>query len=77
MNRAAILLVAEAKEKAEASVDYSPKDGAVCPVCGKKKIPIQTSRPWVDNIKIRYHKCNNVECVVSHMGMTVKSVQVI
>lgn len=69
-------VVSKAVEKAEQSVDYSPRDGAVCPECGKRKMPIVTSRPWDGDCKIRYHRCDNKpDCLLAVMGTTVKSVQ--
>ncbi len=74
-NSAAIALVKEARVKAEQSIDYTPKHGAVCPECGQKHIKIYASRPWEDDIKIRYHKCTNEECLLSMIGVSIKSVQ--
>lgn len=38
-------------------VDYSPQYGATCPCCERQRVPVTTSRPWMNNIKVRYHKC--------------------
>lgn len=73
-----LLTVAAAKEKADSSVDYLPRYGAVCPECGRKKLPVITSRKWEDNIKVRFHRCPNKKngCLLAVMGVSIKSVQV-
>jgi len=76
MGKETLALIAEARRKAESGVDYSPRFGAVCPVCGKAKIPIVTSRPWRDNLKTRYHKCDSEKCLLKTMNLTVKSIEV-
>ena len=65
----------KAKSEAEIGVDYYPKGGAECPFCHKKKIKIVTSRKWDGNFKIRYHRCNNPRCVLSQLGVSIKSIQ--
>ncbi len=71
-----ITYISKAKEKAEKSVDYTPKDGAVCPECSKKNLRTVTSRPWESGLKIRYHKCTDPDCLLSFMGIVIKSIQV-
>ena len=69
------VMVADAKRKADQSVDYTPRYGAVCPECGTR-LPVSTSRPWEDNSKIRYHQCpNKAGCLLGSMGTYIKSVQ--
>lgn len=70
-------IVAKAKEKADQSVDYTPRYGAVCPECGKKQMKVVTSKPWHDGIKVRYHRCCNVSggCLLAMMQISIKSVQ--
>lgn len=72
-----IAIVAKVKKKADQSVDYTPRYGAVCPECGKKRIKIVSSKPWQDGIKVRYHKCGNVSggCLLAIIQTTIKSVQ--
>jgi formate dehydrogenase maturation protein FdhE len=60
--------------KAREGVVYSPKKGALCPVCGKR-CPVVSSPKWDGDIKVRYHKCNNDKCIIHTTGVTVKSVQ--
>jgi len=38
-------------------VDWSPKWGAICPRCGKKKCDVTRTMKWEGNTRIRYHKC--------------------
>lgn len=38
-------------------VDYSPQFGATCPKCSRRRVPVITSRPWINGIRVRYHKC--------------------
>lgn len=38
-------------------VTWSPKNGAVCPNCGRKKTSTNTTRPWDGAYRIRYHRC--------------------
>lgn len=71
-----VAIVAKVKEKADRSVDYTPRYGAVCPECGRRMKSI-TSRPWQDGVKVRYHKCGNTsgECLLAIMEASIKSVQ--
>jgi len=73
-----VAIVAKVKEKADQSVDYTPRYGAVCPECGKKRMKIVSSKPWQDGIKVRYHKCGNTVdgCLLAVMQATIKSVQI-
>ncbi|EGJ50239.1 ogr/Delta-like zinc finger family protein [Desulfocurvibacter africanus] len=75
MKKQVLVLVADAKAKAEAGVDYSPRLGALCPLCGNK-MRIGNSPKWRDGVKERYHKCENTACLICAMGLSVKSVQV-
>ena len=70
-----LAVIDEVRAKADAGVDYSARWGAVCPVCGKARMQTVTSRPWKNGIKIRYHKCNNLECLVCRIGLSLKSYQ--
>lgn len=49
------------------NVYWDPEFGAVCPRCGGKKVPVTSSPPWSDGMKVRFHKC---QC-----GERFKSVQ--
>jgi len=71
MNRTVELAVAKAKD----GVEYSVKSGATCPLCGKKKLRVQSSPKWMGDIKIRYHKCRNPDCLLGKLGTLIKSVQ--
>lgn len=63
------------KEQASAGVDYSPRLGARCPWCGHRSRIVST-RPWEDNTRIRYHKCENVKCPIHTMRVSIKSIEV-
>lgn len=71
----AVQVLILAMEAAKAGVDYTAKDGAVCPFCGKRRIPTYKSMPWDGAVRVRYHHCNNPECPMGEMGGSVKSVQ--
>ena len=70
-----LLLIDEARTKAESGIEYSIRYGAVCPLCGKKRIKTVPSRPWCNGIKIRYHKCDNHNCLICRIGFSIKSYQ--
>lgn len=42
------------------AVDYSARDGAICPACGAKRCNITRSLKWYGDAKERYHRCS--EC---------------
>lgn len=68
--------VVAAITKAREGVAYTAKDGAVCPVCGAKRLRAYKTMAWSGNVRIRYHKCVNPECVLCELGEGVKSLQV-
>lgn len=70
-----IAIVMDARQKAEKGVDYTARMGALCPVCSKK-LKIIRSEPWEQGIKVRVHKCENVDCLLSHLKLAIKSVQI-
>jgi hypothetical protein len=59
---------------AREGVDYSAKDGARCPMCGRR-CPVVSSPRRSGDLKIRYHQCKNAGCVMSCTGVSLKSVQ--
>jgi len=69
-----ILIAADAVLKAQNGVDYDDTEGAVCPYC-EEKIKVIVTRPWREAQRIRYHRCENPECVLSYLGQTIKSYQ--
>lgn len=72
----AVAKILAAKAKADESVDFTPMDGAVCPECGTKKMPVVTSRKWKNGTRIRYHHCpNKQKCLLAIMDTSIKSVQ--
>ncbi|WP_320043199.1 hypothetical protein [uncultured Desulfobacter sp.] len=73
-----VAIVAKVKEKADQSVDYTPRYGAVCPECGRARMQTVGAKPWKDGMKVRYHKCGNItgRCLLAVMQTTIKSVQV-
>lgn len=64
-----------AKDEAQAGVDYTLKDGAVCPFCGSRKLRPYTVRKWDGGFKIRYHYCENPDCGLATLRFSIKSVQ--
>ncbi len=70
-----IRLVARAKQEAENGIVYSRRLGAVCPMCGTPRAHTVRSLPWMDGIKIRYHKCKNFGCLLCTLQVTIKSVE--
>lgn len=55
MNKIAIIKLA--MEQKAVGVDYFPKIGAACPVCGRKRCrPYKTMKPE-SKTQIRYHIC--------------------
>ncbi|WP_285906793.1 transcriptional regulator [Pseudodesulfovibrio pelocollis] len=72
MTKAEAIKVAVAT--AREGVTYSLKDGAVCPLCGAR-CPVVSSPRGEGALKVRYHRCNNAECVMGALGVSVKSVQ--
>ena len=49
-------------------VDFSAKEGGICPLCGTAKCRVSTSGPWTGSVRERFHKCRNC-------GLRFKSVQ--
>jgi hypothetical protein len=67
--------VATAIEEAKAGVEYSPRHGAICPWCGRRRIPTYKTMPWGTGGRVRYHHCPNSKCLLHDMGAGIKSVQ--
>lgn len=67
--------IALAKEAAAAGVDFSPRFGAVCPWCNAIRLPVYRTMPWIGKMRVRYHRCNNKECVLNILTITVKSLE--
>jgi len=61
--------------EAEAGVDFSRRFGARCPCCGRPAKIVRT-RPWEGDIRLRYHRCTNSDCILSSSKTTIKSVEV-
>lgn len=68
--------VVAALARAQNGVDYSPRLGAVCPVCGTEHLPVYKTMPWSGNARVRYHKCPNSACLLGRLGRSVKSIEV-
>ena len=69
-------VVALTKSRAGQGVDFLPKDGAVCPECGAKRLKIITTRAWENGCRVRYHRCTNTKnCMLAALGFVIKSVQ--
>lgn len=68
-------LLARAKEISQAGVDYTPRYGAICPWCGTKKLPVARTMPWDGSTRVRYHKCPGKSCIISKLGIGIKSIE--
>lgn len=67
--------IVAAREKAAAGVDYSPKNGAICPWCATKT-KISTTRPWDGNVRVGYQRCQQPGCVIASLSLSIKSIEV-
>lgn len=74
IDREAVFQLRDLLDAAKAGVDYTPRDKALCPACGR---PLSTTRtmPWDGCFRTRYHKCINPDCVLALLGQGVKSIQ--
>ena len=71
MNKA---IIAGYVHAAQSGVDFSPKNGALCPACAKRA-KIYSTKPWEGNLRVRYHRCENERCLLCRIGATIKSVE--
>jgi hypothetical protein len=62
-------------ESARAGVMYDARDGAVCPCCGAAMLRVYKTMPLQDGVRIRYHKCDNPECVLCALSEGIKSLE--
>lgn len=60
---------------ARAGVTYSARHGAVCPCCGAERLPVSRTMPWSGSVRIRYHRCQNPNCLLCAIGEGIKSLQ--
>ena len=65
---------ADAYLKAEEGVDYDVKNGAVCPYCGQRA-RVHKTIPWYGELKLRYHRCANPDCIFAQIDKCIKSWQ--
>lgn len=49
-------------------VDWSPKRGAVCPICGQVRCRVSSTLSWCGTVRERYHRCQRC-------GHTFKSLE--
>ncbi len=75
MAKVTISRIAAVQKEASAGVDYSSRNGASCPWCGKRT-KIYKTMPWEDDIRIRYHLCVNGRCALKSLGSSIKSIEV-
>ena len=68
-------ILALAITTAEAGVDYTNRNGATCPWCGQRRVKVVTTRAWSGQLRIRYHNCQNRECLLCKLKTGIKSVQ--
>jgi len=62
---------------AQQGVDYSVKDGAVCPCCGAPHLRVVCTKAWDGDTRLRFHRCMNEGCVLAVLRTPIKSVQVV
>jgi len=74
MSQIATVYLIDVTSAAESGVDYSSRYGAKCPACGKRA-KVVTTRPWEDTVRVRYHQCQTVGCVLASQGKMIKSVE--
>ena len=73
MSRMSKSMIITLVAKAEGGVDFGCR-GALCPCCGQRA-KVVTTRPWEDGYRVRYHRCENPQCVLHRLGTTIKSLQ--
>lgn len=75
MNSPAEIAVATALATAQKGVDYSAKEGAVCPTCGAAHLRVVCTKPWDGDVRLRFHRCGNPDCLLSALKVPIKSLQ--
>lgn len=68
--RAVVAVIARCEE----GVDYKTGVGAVCPECGEV-LSVTSTRPVVDGLRERYHRCNSATCIVRMLSLSLKSIE--
>jgi len=53
-------------------VDWSSRDGGVCPACGKKRCKVTRTMRWEGATRIRYHICTNDKCKATFKSLEVE-----
>ena len=48
-----------AESRDNSAVDFSPKNGGICPLCGQKKCSIRCVGKWSGSVRERYHICRS------------------
>ncbi len=56
---------------AESGVDYK-KGKAFCPLCGKR-IKTYCTKAAASGVRIRFHRCNNSDCILQRLNKSIKS----
>lgn len=74
MNKYVVTAIVTLIQKAEEGVSYGGR-GAICPACGERAYVV-TTRRWSGGMRVRYHKCQNSDCLLCGLDVTIKSVQV-
>ncbi len=69
-------VVVSTMAKAQKGVEYVNGKGAFCPLCGERMVII-TTRRWSEGVRVRYHRCQRVTCVLAKLDLQVKSVEVV
>lgn len=68
------LAVTVALAKAAEGVDFDTKNGAPCPLCGVR-MRVVCTRQWEGGTRLRFHRCENKDCLMCRSSGVVKSVQ--
>lgn len=60
--------------KAAQGSRFRPREGALCPLCGRRAKVVGSPR-WEGTLKVRYHNCTNPDCPLCRLKLGFKSVQ--
>ncbi|UIJ38542.1 hypothetical protein LWC08_02945 [Desulfobaculum bizertense] len=39
------------------AVDWDPRRGGCCPLCGAQRCRVMSTRPWNGSVRLRWHRC--------------------
>lgn len=67
-------MLAAALVLAEHGVAYSPRYGALCPLCGAR-MKVTVTKKWHGASRVRWHRCRAEGCLLARVEKAVKSVE--